>query len=178
VTPDSPCLGDLLTALVDGELGHAARETALAHVAGCAACRADIEDQRQLKARLAALHTEAPSPQLTSRLLALSVPGVEPAVRSRAGRRPVTLRSPRAPGGAGRPASTPSRRRLRRVTTVGGSVLLLAAFAAALVLGGPPAGGASTPIDPGADVFVVDHVSTTSRLPLREPVGAATVPSR
>lgn len=177
MTPDSPCLGDLLTALVDGELGHAARETALAHVAGCAACRADIEDQRQLKARLAALRTDAPSPQLTSRLLALSVPGVEPASRPRAGRRPVTLRSPHAPGGAARPAPAPSRRRLCRVTTVGGSVLL-AGFAAALVLGGPPAGGASTPIDPGADVFVVDHVSTTSRLPLREPVGAATVPSR
>lgn len=177
MTAPSACLGDLLSALVDGELDHAARERALVHLAGCAACRADVEDQRRLKVRLATLAADAPSAELSSRLLALSVPGVEPAARPTAPQRPVTVRSARGPAGAARPASRRHGRGLRRAAAVGGS-FVVAGMAAALVLGGRPAGGASTPIDPGADVFVVEHVSTTSELPLREPVGAATVPRR
>jgi anti-sigma factor RsiW len=176
VSTGGPCLGDVLSALVDGELDHAARDRALSHLAGCAACRADVEDQRRLKARLAALHADAPSPELSSRLLALAVPGAEPWARPSTPVRPVTVRSSRAPGGAARPAAGPGRR-LRRATAVGSSVVL-AGLAAALVLGGRPAGGGSTPIDPGADVFVVEHVSTTGDLPLREPDDAATVPRR
>lgn len=186
MTGDSPCLGDLLTALVDGELGHSAREKALAHLTGCSACRADVEDQRRLKARLAALHVDPPSAELSSRLLALSVPGVEPTARA-SGRvrpvtvRPVTVRVRRGPAGTTRPPTRPNRRsgvrRMRRAGAVGGS-LVLAGLAAALVLGGSTAGGASTPIDPGADVFVVKHVSTTGGLPLHEPVGATSVPPR
>ena len=176
MTGGGPCLGDALSALVDGELDHAARDRALAHLAGCAACRADVEDQRRLKARLAALPGDTPSPDLCSRLLALSVPGVEPLARPQGPVRPVTVRSDRAPAGALRPPSGPGRR-VRRATAVG-STLVLAGLAAALALGGRPAGGASTPIDPGADVFVVEHVSSTGGLPLREPVDAATVPRR
>ena len=176
MTAGTPCLGDLLTALVDGELGHTARERALAHLADCAACRADADDQRRLKARLAALPADEPSPELSIRLLALSVPDVPAAGRRLGPQRPVTVRSPRTPGGAGRPAPR-ARRRLRRAAAVGGTVVLVG-LAAALALGGPATGGASTPIDPGADVFVVEHVSTTGELPLREPVGAATVPRR
>lgn len=176
MTAGSPCLGDLLTALVDGELGHTARERALAHLADCAACRADAEDQRRLKARLAALRAEVPSADLSSRLLALSVPDVAPAGRPAVPQRPVTVRSPRTPGGASRPVPR-ARRRLRRAAALGSTVVLVG-LGAALALGGPATGGASTPIDPGADVFVVEHVSTTGELPLREPAGAATVPRR
>ena len=44
------CLGELLTALVDGALSHAERERALAHLTGCAGCREEVEAQRALKA--------------------------------------------------------------------------------------------------------------------------------
>ena len=172
-----PCLGDRLTALVDGELGHAARERALAHLAGCDTCRAEVDEQRRLKARLAGLGGDAPSADLSSRLLALSVPGVDPSpsvpTASPVG---VGFHGATRPYGAARPPARPGARRLRRTATVAGSVLA-GGLAAALVLGGPPAGGTTTPIDPGADVFVVEHASTTGGLPLREPAGAA-VPSR
>ncbi|QXJ24556.1 zf-HC2 domain-containing protein [Actinomadura graeca] len=46
------CLGESLTALVDGELGHEERDRALAHLAGCAECRAEADALRRLKGRL------------------------------------------------------------------------------------------------------------------------------
>ncbi|WP_026413910.1 zf-HC2 domain-containing protein [Actinomadura oligospora] len=51
------CLGERLTALVDGELGHEERERALRHLAGCASCRAEADALRRLKARLRGLAT-------------------------------------------------------------------------------------------------------------------------
>lgn len=174
------CLGDTLTALVDGELDHAARERALTHLAGCADCRAEVDAQRQLKARLAALKPElAPPGELTERLLALAVPGVD----VRAPARPFTARPvPVGPPArtdrahpAGRSAARSSQVRRRQAT----GVLVAVGLGAALALGGPRDGGASTPVDPGADVFVVDHVSTTGGLPLREPVArVVTLPAR
>ncbi|WP_131738454.1 anti-sigma factor family protein [Actinomadura roseirufa] len=49
------CLGERLTALVDGELGHEERDRALAHLAGCARCRAEADGLRRLKGRLRGL---------------------------------------------------------------------------------------------------------------------------
>jgi anti-sigma factor RsiW len=73
----TPCLGEQLTALVDGALGHAERERAHAHLAGCAGCRAEVEQQRALKARLAGLAGTGPlpPPSLVGALQALAVPG-------------------------------------------------------------------------------------------------------
>ncbi|MFC5185402.1 anti-sigma factor family protein [Actinomadura harenae] len=51
------CLGERLTALVDGELGHEERERALRHLAGCAPCRVEADALRRLKARLRGLAT-------------------------------------------------------------------------------------------------------------------------
>jgi len=42
-------LGDRLSALVDGELGHEARERVLAHLATCAKCKSEADEQRRLK---------------------------------------------------------------------------------------------------------------------------------
>ena len=53
------CLGDRLTALVDGELDHDGRDLALSHLAGCDGCRAEAEALRRLKRRLSSLE-EAP----------------------------------------------------------------------------------------------------------------------
>ncbi|MFD0900667.1 anti-sigma factor family protein [Actinomadura sediminis] len=49
------CLGERLTALVDGELGHDERERAHAHLAVCARCRAEAATLRSLKGRLRGL---------------------------------------------------------------------------------------------------------------------------
>lgn len=55
-------LGERLSALIDGELGHAERERALSHLAGCEACRCEAEMLRHLKRRLYGMH--APEPPL------------------------------------------------------------------------------------------------------------------
>jgi anti-sigma factor RsiW len=49
------CLGERLTALVDGELEHDDRDRALAHLAGCARCRSEADMLRRLKRRLRGL---------------------------------------------------------------------------------------------------------------------------
>ena len=56
-TPAEQHLGDRLAALVDGELGHDARERVLAHLATCAKCKAEADAQRRLKSVFA---TSAP----------------------------------------------------------------------------------------------------------------------
>jgi len=55
VTAPSGHLGDRAAALVDGALPHTERDRAVAHLLDCAACRADVDEQRRLKAALAAL---------------------------------------------------------------------------------------------------------------------------
>lgn len=157
----SACLGEKAAALVDGELGHAARERAQRHLAHCAECRAEVEAQRRLKASLASL-ASAPVPpsDLSARLLALPVPGTD---RASCGplrpAGPVTLRPPSGPR-AGRPASR--RRGLRRRTAVGSAVAALGVVA--IALGSPPR-TSTTAVDPATDSFVVQHVDTTSEVP-------------
>ena len=154
-------LGELAAALVDGELGHAAREKAQRHLAHCPECRAEVDAQRRLKASLASLTSvPAPPPDLSARLLALPVPGTDRAALGPlqpAG--PVTLRSPAGPR-AGRPDGR--RRGLRRRTAVGSAVAALGVVA--IALGSPPS-SPTTPVDPATDSFVVQHVDTTSELP-------------
>jgi Putative zinc-finger len=76
-TPAEEHLGERLTALVDGELGHDARERVLAHIATCDECRAEVDEQRRLKGVFAAASrmTPAPPPGLMARLQAL--PGLD-----------------------------------------------------------------------------------------------------
>jgi anti-sigma factor RsiW len=59
-------LGPRLGALVDGELSHDDRDRALAHIAGCAQCRALADAERSLKAQLDAM----PMPEPSARLMA------------------------------------------------------------------------------------------------------------
>ncbi|MBC7373852.1 MAG: hypothetical protein H7323_07675 [Frankiales bacterium] len=149
------CLGDVVAALVDGELEHAARERAQRHLAHCAGCRAEVEAHRGLKSRLGGAGQEpAPSDALTARLLQMRPP-VEGARRAAPARplatRPVTPRAAVGP-----------RRRLARRGAAVGSALAVLGIGAALALGGPAATRPSTPLNPGSDVFVVDFVSSTS----------------
>ena len=160
------CLGDVVAALVDGELDHPARERAQRHLAHCASCRAEVDGQRRLKARLSGLAPDVPplDQLLTERLLQLSAGDSGP---RRSG--------PAAPG-AGRPAGRPSERsggsrrppgqRLQRRRTAAGTALAAAlSLTAAFALGSPPSRPPSTPLDPGTDAFVVEFVNTTADVP-------------
>ena len=146
------CLGDVVAALVDGELEHAARERAQRHLAHCDDCRAEVDVQRRLKARLSGATTDpAPSDALTARLLSLRASDDTLPLTPAPPARPVSLR----------PATGPRTRRpgLRRRAAVGSAVVVLGV---ALALGGPKPSSPSTPVDPGTGAFVVDFVNSTS----------------
>ncbi|MFD7689694.1 zf-HC2 domain-containing protein [Streptomyces sp. NPDC059781] len=89
-------LGDRLSALVDGELGHDARERVLAHVATCAKCKAEVDAQRRLKNVFAQAAPPPPSESFLARLQGLP-----------AGGDPGDGGSPL--GGGGLPGGTPGR---------------------------------------------------------------------
>jgi hypothetical protein len=61
-------LGPRLAALVDGELSHDDRDRALAHIAGCAACRALVDSERTLKGHLESMAMPEPSARLMAAL--------------------------------------------------------------------------------------------------------------
>ncbi|MFH8220311.1 zf-HC2 domain-containing protein [Streptomyces sp. NPDC018057] len=69
-------LGDRLSALVDGELGHETRERVLAHVATCPKCKAEVDAQRRLKNVFAESAPPPPSESFLARLQGL--PGGDP----------------------------------------------------------------------------------------------------
>ncbi|MFC8276913.1 anti-sigma factor family protein [Streptomyces sp. NPDC057271] len=82
-TPAEQHLGDRLAALVDGELGHDARERVLAHLATCARCKAEADAQRRLKSVFASTAPPPPSEGLLARLQGL--PGGPPGSDDRRG---------------------------------------------------------------------------------------------
>jgi hypothetical protein len=67
-----------LSALVDGELDHEARERVLAHLAQCDECRAVVETERRVKALLSGMPEAAPGGDFLARLNSLSDPNAEP----------------------------------------------------------------------------------------------------
>jgi anti-sigma factor RsiW len=163
------CLGEVAAALVDGELDHADRERAQRHLAHCDTCRAEVDAQRRLKARMAGLEGPGPSVELQARLLGIGAPatGLEtrlPGTGKDAARpagpvRPASLRPAARGAAATRPAS---RRAVRRRRAATGTVLAALGVAAALALGGTPSRPPSTPVDPGTDAFVTEFVDVTN----------------
>jgi anti-sigma factor RsiW len=152
-------LGERLSALIDGELGHAQRERVLAHLARCESCRQEAGVLRLLKQRMHALGDSGPEAgqpdvgdALTWRLLALV-----PAAGKGPGPRRLIRWGPQA---------APARRRTRWLVTAalagGGLGLSVAAFLA----GGdrPPPG---PKITPAVDVFMEQHAITTGQLPVQ-----------
>ncbi|MBW5484287.1 zf-HC2 domain-containing protein [Streptomyces bambusae] len=75
-SPAEHHLGDRLAALVDGELGHDARERVLAHLATCPKCKAEADAQRRVKSLFVQSAMPAPSAGLMARLQGL--PGCAP----------------------------------------------------------------------------------------------------
>ncbi len=74
-TPAEQHLGDRLSALVDGELGHESRERVLAHLATCAKCKAEADAQRRLKNVFAEAAPPPPSESFLARLQGLPAGG-------------------------------------------------------------------------------------------------------
>jgi len=64
-------LGDRLSALVDGELGHESRDRVLAHLVTCAKCKAEADAQRRLKNVFAEMAPPPPSESFLARLQGL-----------------------------------------------------------------------------------------------------------
>ncbi|MER5827421.1 anti-sigma factor, partial [Streptomyces mirabilis] len=64
-------LGDRLSALVDGELGHESRDRVLAHLVTCAKCKAEADAQRRLKNVFAEVAPPPPSESFLARLQGL-----------------------------------------------------------------------------------------------------------
>ncbi|MBT2398155.1 anti-sigma factor [Streptomyces sp. ISL-100] len=79
-------LGDRLAALVDGELSHDVRERVLSHLATCAKCKAEADEQRRLKSVFSTTAPPPPSEGLLARLQGL--PGGGPGGDDSDGPRP------------------------------------------------------------------------------------------
>ncbi|MEV0400036.1 zf-HC2 domain-containing protein [Actinoallomurus sp. NPDC050550] len=178
-------LGERLTALIDGELGHDEREKAHRHLAGCAECRAEAEALRGLKKRLRALNDTMPSEALLRRLEAMGEPGdpLPPPVprlpgqaRPPAAARPADIRPSRARPSDNRPRrAAATRRRLPR-----GRYLVAGAAAFAVLGVGTAAFAAGADPDrlprvsPSVEQFAVEHALTSGDVPLTDPRPAVT----
>ena len=175
-------LGTRVSALVDGQLGHAERDRALAHVAHCATCQAAVDAERTVKALLSGASRPVPSDGLLASLHGLAEPGgpVSPRPRSMPlGPVVPTLPAPgRGPFGSRRDSRRPAKgRRAQRVRYAAAGAVSVAG----LVLGtafaaGGSAGAGATVVPPAAELSV-EHAATTSGLPLGDPAFTAVTAS-
>ncbi|WP_406296863.1 anti-sigma factor [Embleya sp. NBC_00888] len=175
-------LEDKLAAYVDGELGHEAREKVLAHLAECADCRVEAEEQRQVKQLLGRVRQPGPSDDLMARLMAMGEPDQQspppPASGDRftfptAGRPAVSARARSRSTGprAGRPGNMPERVRppvsRRRLTfaAAGAFSMMAVALSSAFVPGGTSGGTEGRPAAPAVERYLVEQAATTTALP-------------
>jgi anti-sigma factor RsiW len=179
-------LGDRISAFVDGELDHDARDRVLAHLAQCTDCRLAADQHRRLKSALAGAGVPGPSEPLVRSLISMSEPG-EPTPRERrplpsgarqgrlaAGARPSSApagrtRDSRGPGDKGSAGRFPgtrarvgSRRRVVYVAAASALSISAVAFAAAFSIGEPSQQGPG--LTPPLDSYTYQHAQTSSRI--------------
>ena len=176
-------LGTRVSALVDGQLGHAERDRALAHVAHCATCQAAVDAERTVKALLSGASRPVPSDGLLASLHGLAEPGgpVSPRPRSMPlGPVVPTLPAPgRGPFGSRRDSRRPAKgRRAQRVRYAAAGAVSVAGLVlgTAFAAGGTAGAGAAT-VGPPAAELSVEHAATTSGLPLGDPAFTAVTAS-
>jgi anti-sigma factor RsiW len=161
-------LDDWAAALVDAELSAAERDRALAHLAGCDPCRAEVDRQRQVKARLAPGPVSAVPAALAARLLAIPAGASDAPARSGDVVRRSAAASSRPWGTrpwsrrADRPV--PARRRSATRMALNSAGLVAAAMAVAVLAGGEAPGQVRPPVG----TYVVEHTATTTQLPLND----------
>lgn len=162
-------LGETAAALVDGELGHPARESAFAHLAHCPTCRTGVDGQRRTKALLAATTRPMVPEELTYRLRAIGSsplttppPGRPTLPPGPAGRRPSTVGGPRRPPDRrllSQSRWSHSRRSRSWVALTGVAATLVLGLGTAFVAGGTPTDGPA--VSPAVDRYAVEHAATT-----------------
>ncbi|HEX4088234.1 MAG TPA: cell wall synthesis protein CwsA [Trebonia sp.] len=153
-------LGTTISALIDGELVGAELDRANAHLAGCAACRTEAAQLRQLKRELSALGELDAADAVTRRLLAMTYASG-----------PVTARPlPRQPGRRAR------RRRGRYVMWSAMSIVVVGVGAAAFGMGGSSAAGNEPQITPQLEVYDMQHAITSGDVPFADPSSTRTQP--
>jgi hypothetical protein len=171
-------LGELLSALVDGELSGAELDRANAHIASCGACRVEANALRRLKHALSALGEVSESGDITKRLLAMyGQPGPGPGgAAAPAQARPLGREhgQRRRAGPAGEhPVADPysgrpvGRRRGRYVlwSTVS---LVVVGIGTAFGMGGNPS-PAEPQITPQLEVYDIQHAIISGDVPFDDP---------
>lgn len=171
---------DKLSAVVDGELDHDSREKVLSHLVGCDTCRAEVDAQRRLKARMATLESPAePSTDLMQRLMGVSSFSPEPREEVRPVLTPaVTLFPQRSAFPAGRSGgtrpgtsrTTRSRRRTGVLGAAGSAAAVASLLGTAFVVGDPSRSEQPPALQPPVASFSSDHASTTGGPPFADPV--------
>jgi len=183
-------LGDLLSALIDGELSGAELDRANAHLAACGACRVEAHALRRLKHELRSLAEPAgvtDADQITGRLLAMATKAAPDAQVPRqreggdsgdpvdlGGRRPRRLRVTGRRAGSGPYAVTARgrraarrRRRGRYVLWTTLSLIVIGIGTASFGMGG---GGSTGPkVTPQLEVFDAQHAVTSGDVPFADP---------
>ncbi len=192
-------LGDRLSALVDGELGHDERDRLLVHLAACKECRTEAAALRALKRRVGALEDPAIDATLLARLLMFAEPGEPVPDRRRAlrgalrpallmypdaqpsGRRPRGTRRSvnwRADGGQAeggraplRPGWSAGRPSRRRANYVIASVVsfVVVGVGGLSFVVGGGEGAPGPHITPPVEMFTVEHSVTTGEVPFANP---------
>ena len=163
-------LGDRISAFVDGELDHDARDRVLSHLAQCRDCRNAAEEQRRLKVSVSAA-VPGPSDALIRSLISMSEPG-EPTPREHP---PLAVGDRRMPSVAQRPATAPSgrrevrgpgraapRRRVVYVVAAGALSVSAVAFAAAFAIGEPAEQGPA--LTPPLDSYTYQHAQMSGQI--------------
>ncbi|MDX6287820.1 MAG: hypothetical protein QOG53_3305 [Frankiales bacterium] len=149
-------LGDRLSAFIDGELDHDARERVLVHLARCRDCLQAVDAERQTKTRL----TAAVGPDLPPGLAAKLTGIATTSARARP-RHVVRVRQRRR-----------NRVHARRRAVATSGVVLVGALSAAFAVGGGPAEGA--PVTPNVNRYTVEHgVVSDEVVPLSDSGGSA-----
>jgi anti-sigma factor RsiW len=176
---------DKLSAVVDGELDHDSRDKVLSHLVGCDTCRAEVDAQRRLKARMAALESPEPSTDLMQRLMGVSSFSTEPREEVRPVLTPAVSLFPQrsafpagrtggtGPTGGTRPGPARGSRSRRRTGVLGaaGSAAAVASLLGTAFVVGDPARSEQPPtLQPPVASFSSDHANTSNGAPFSDPV--------
>jgi len=171
---------DKLSAVVDGELDHDSRDRVLSHLVGCDTCRSEVEAQRRLKARLAAVTEPEPSLDLMQRLMGVPSFSTEPREEIRPVLTPAAFtlspqRSafPAARNDSTRPGSrtaTRSRRRAGVLGAAGSAAAMASLLGTAFVLGDPARSEQPPALQPPVASFSADHATASVGAPFADPV--------
>lgn len=185
-------LGELLSALVDGELSGTQLDRANAHLATCGACRVEAGALRKLKHELRGLREVSDPGEIADRLLALTgthgpaaeAPLGHPRRKRGGGRRrgrfhAARLRDPRGTRDTAAPyCAVPrekraGRRRGRYVLWTTVSLVVVGIGTAAFGMGG---GGTQEPnVTPQLEVFNLQQAVTSGDVPFADPAETSTI---